>query len=1213
MSKKLFLLAGIMTLLVSCHSEIDELGIVPSSLMIRLEGELGEATRVDNNGFCDGDQIGLYGVNYTNSNSAAGILYNEGNQVDNARYTYDEKNRQWNSTGSIYYKDAETNIDLYAYYPYGSPENVNDYEFEVAVDQSNVGISNGYAKSDFLWGKTENVVPSNDKVKIRFSHRLANAYVVLTEGEGFEEGEFDALEKSVLVSNTIRTASIDLATGIATPVGEASNESIVMRATDDGFQAIVVPQTVQGGTALYTITIDGISYKFSRSESFTFNAGKQSKFTIDISKKSMTGEYVFTLADCEIIDWANDIETHAGEARQYYVVYQEEPGTLGDILRKDKKNPNAIKSLKISGNIDARDFGFMRDSMAVLQAVNLKESHIVAGWTWHIERNGEHRSLYFSGEMPVNDQDRWNMVYEKYPELSSGGWGWYNPEGYNGDEIPANAFGQDSWTGKDKSTLVYFSFPEKVKKIGKNAFKGTLLSGALVIPNDVVEIGENAFQSTDITSLELPHNLIKIGGWAFSGCASLGGNLSLPETLEELGEYAFDGCKLLTGTLSIPSKITKIPNGCFSNCGFTGSLVIPEGIVEIGDNAFSSCRSLSGHLSLPISLKAIGGGAFSYCRLQGELVIPSQIQVVKGGCFSDNEFSSIVFAENSELLKIESSAFSGNWRLTEPIVLPEGLLTIGSNAFAWCRTIPSLIIPSTVNTIGESAFSDCYGLTSFVCKVITPPALGNNVFNGVPKDNLTLEVPEISVSKYQTSAGWRDFRRISAHHDFAISRPLMRALNKEYTKTYVLRAPANQAWSVESKPDWITVSPISGVGKQEVTITFNEMAESDANVVEVESKDQWGNTTYDNFEGRAGEIVFLLNDKNYRSTMKVEQYDYEHYDGELIVNQRATKGAGVNIVFMGDCFDARDIAKGTYIDGINEAIGYYFDIEPYKTYKDYFNVYTVVGMSPDSGVGTVNTVKEAKFGSMYSLDGVCPNETITFENAMKAETVNANNINQTLVVMVENTTDYGGVCYMWGDGSAIAVCPMSRDEYPFDFRGLVQHEAGGHGFAKLADEYIYHNAFIESCTCICCPHLEGCWGFKYCKDLGWYRNLSTNADMKTVEWSHFIFHPDYSNIVDMYEGGFFHTRGIYRSEPNSCMNNNIPYYSAIQRQEMVERIMRYAGEEFSLEEFYANDVRDASNNNTTRVSIEFEETPATRAAAAKQMVPRIMGDKPKLK
>ena len=53
-----------------------------------------------------------------------------------------------------------------------------------------------------------------------------------------------------------------------------------------------------------------------------------------------------------------------------------------------------------------------------------------------------------------------------------------------------------------------------------------------------------------------------------------------------------------------------------------------------------------------------------------------------------------------------------------------------------------------------------------------------------------------------------------------------------------------------------------------------------------------------------------------------------------------------------------------------------------------------------------------------------------------------------------------------------------------------------------------------------------------------------------------------------------HTRGIYRSEATSCMNNNIPYYSAISRQAIVERIKEYAGEEFTLESFYALDKDD---------------------------------------
>ena len=1217
MKHKLFLLAGIMALMMSCHSDIDELGVSSSSFMIRLDGELGETTRIDDNGFCDGDQIGLYGVNYTNSNSTAGVLLDEGNQVNNARYTYDGKNRLWNSTGSIYYKDANTNIDLYAYYPYGAPESVNDYAFEVAYDQTGEGVSDGYSKSDFLWGKTENVVPSNDKVKIRFSHRLSNAIVILTQGEGFTEGEFEALEKSVLVSNTIRTASIDLATGSAVADGEVSAEGIVMRATGDDFRAIVVPQTIKGGVALYTITVDGISYRFKPSNDFTFEAGKQSKFTIEVSKKSMTGEYEFALVDTDIVNWVSDIETHAGEARQYYVVHQEKSGTLGELIRADKKNPNKIKNLKIVGKIDPRDFGFMRDSMEILQAVNLKESEIVAGWSWNIDiydGQGMHVE-WFEGEMPSNHQDRYDTLKERYPDWDGGSTG-YEPQACNANEIPAYAFGlnENYWDPNGKSSLVYFSFPEKVTKIGAWAFSGTMLSGALVIPNDVTEIGNGAFCKTNITSLELPHNLKSIGNDAFYQCKSLSGSLNLPESLESLGTQSFRDCSMLTGTFTIPSKLKEIPNDCFIGCSFTGSLIIPEGVVRIGSQAFHG--QFNGQLSLPNSLKEIGDNAFGGCGFQGELFIPKQIQVIPDYCFQSNSFSNIVFAEGSELLKIGEAAFNNNQRITDPVVLPEGLTTIGNMAFGHCcgssgnSGIQSVTIPSTVITIGDSAFANCYGFTSMVSSAVVPPILGSGVFNGVPKDNFTMEVPEQSVSRYQTAMGWSDFRRISAHHDFAISRSQLRTLNAEYSKTYILRAPAGLAWSIESKPDWVTVTPSSGVGKTEVKITVNEMAAND-NTFDVSYNDQWGNSYTDTYNGRAGEIVFLLNDKDYRSTMKVEQYDYEHYDGEVIVNQKATKGKGVNLVFMGDCFDARDIATGKYLDGINEAIGYYFGIEPYKSYKEYFNVYTVVGMSSDSGVGTVNTIKEAKFGSQYALEGIQPDVATTFEYAMKAETVNENNINQSLVVMVENTEDYGGICYMWCDGSAIAICPMSRDAYPFDFRGIVQHEAGGHGFAKLADEYIYHNAFIESCKCCCCYHLPEFYAGKAC---GWYRNLSTNGDMKTVEWSHLIFHPDYSNIVDMYEGGFYHTRGIYRSEANSCMNNNIPYYSAIQRQEMVERIKRYAGEEFSLEDFYAKDVRDASNNDfTTRGSLEVEDTAASRASAAKQMPPKIMGDKPIIK
>ena len=174
--------------------------------------------------------------------------------------------------------------------------------------------------------------------------------------------------------------------------------------------------------------------------------------------------------------------------------------------------------------------------------------------------------------------------------------------------------------------------------------------------------------------------------------------------------------------------------------------------------------------------------------------------------------------------------------------------------------------------------------------------------------------------------------------------------------------------------------------------------------------------------------------------------------------------------------------------------------------------------------------------------------------------------------MVPNSTDYGGICQMWADGAAIAFCPMSTYGYPLDTRGVIQHEAGGHGFGKLGDEYIYHNAFIDFCDCTCCGHVEA---LGYYFSLGWFENLSLTGKMHEVPWSHLIFDDRYSDIVDIFEGGYMHTRGVYRSEQNSCMNNDIPYYSTISREAIVKRIKAYAGETYSFEEFVANDSREA--------------------------------------
>ena len=1114
----------------------------PNLIPLNIDGSINQIqTKVNAAGFVDKDALGLFAVNYSEENTVAGTLADNGNQADNVKYVFDEAANKWTPTKKVYYKDVNTNVDLYLYYPHqSSVTEVNAANFEVQKDQSSAATASslsGYEASDFLWGKAVNITPSENKVAVQLSHKMAAVNVVLVEKEGFAEGEFASLEKSIILTNTTRKAKINFATGEVSALGNAQQDGIVMCPQSSGsFRAVVVPQTVEAGEKLFEITIDGVSYGFRNSAaSVTYAAGKQTDVTINIKKKTPAGEYELTLGDIKIADWTEDKNTHGGEARQYFVVNLTEAGTLGKVIRSFKKNPDKIRNLKVSGPITTADFKFMCDSMAILEAINLKETKVV------------------NADYHVNGYD-----YTKHLD----------------DIIPHDAF-------RNKKSLSHFSFPERITSICSSAFIATNLSGALIIPDDVIEIGEDAFSGTLIGSVALSPRLEKIYDNAFLNCNSLTGTLNLPETLTYVGNQAFGDCSF-TGELHLPNSLEYIGRRAFCSAGnFVGNLRLPDKLKVVSESSFGGC-GFTGQLDLNNAVE-FGSGAFGGCLFWGDLIIPEGTIEIPGyflSASSEGRLNGIVFPKT--LRRIGDSAFSGQSRLRN-ISISEGLVSIGATAF-YRTDLFSLELPSTIQTINKNAFSACFNLSNITCHAVEPPAVMDGAFVGVAKDNFTVEVPAQSVTRYKTESGWSDFRRIAAHYDFSVSRDRVRTLNAAESRTLILRAPANFNWRIESKPDWVTVTPASGTGKADITVSVNEMART-TDQFEV-NEGTFNSPTYKKYPGRSGEIVFRLEDKDYTCTLDVEQYDAEYSDGEVMTLNTATKGPGIDIVFIGDGYDAKDIAKGTFKQNTEDGFKHFFGIEPYSTYKDYFNVYAVVSKSDDSGIGTVNTVIDTKFGSYFTQNRIkAPSADKCFTWAKRADA--SMDLSKSLVIMLMNTSTYEGVTMMYGDGSAIACCPVSTDAYPYDFRGIIQHEAGGHGFGKLGDEYIYHNAFIQTCNCPDgCEHPRGdddtMTSYGIYKSKGWYKNLSMTADAKQVPWAHLIYHKNYSDKVDMYEGGYMHTRGVYRSEATSCMNNNIPYYSAISRQAIVERIKAYAGEAFDFDDFVAKDSFEVGTKSLAR-------------------------------
>jgi hypothetical protein len=102
-----------------------------------------------------------------------------------------------------------------------------------------------YEASDFLWAKAKNITPTEKGVNLRFKHKMSSVRVRLVQGDGWaDEVEFAAVKKEILVSNTIRKSTIDLATGEVTPTGDVPLDGVIPVKDGDAFRAIVVPQSV---------------------------------------------------------------------------------------------------------------------------------------------------------------------------------------------------------------------------------------------------------------------------------------------------------------------------------------------------------------------------------------------------------------------------------------------------------------------------------------------------------------------------------------------------------------------------------------------------------------------------------------------------------------------------------------------------------------------------------------------------------------------------------------------------------------------------------------------------------------------------------------------------------------------------------------------------------------------------------------------------------
>ena len=242
----------------------------------------------------------------------------------------------------------------------------------------------------------------------------------------------------------------------------------------------------------------------------------------------------------------------------------------------------------------------------------------------------------------------------------------------------------------------------------------TSTDGNIVTPNDVNVFGASIVSNTYENGV---------------------GTITFDAPITSIGEEAFQYCSSLT-SITIPNSVTSIGNLAFRGCLCLSSITIPNSVTNIESHAFRECSSLKS-ITIPSSVTGIGKGAFegafeNYCGLVS-ITVDSDNRIYDS---RENCNAIIETATNTLVVGCQNT------------IIPNSVTIIGERAFRG-STFTSITIPSSVTSIEYLAFFECDSLDAIYMEAITPPTLGNQVFDGAA--SFSMHIPCGSLAAYEAS------------------------------------------------------------------------------------------------------------------------------------------------------------------------------------------------------------------------------------------------------------------------------------------------------------------------------------------------------------------------------------------------------------------------------------------------------------------------------
>ena len=195
--------------------------------------------------------------------------------------------------------------------------------------------------------------------------------------------------------------------------------------------------------------------------------------------------------------------------------------------------------------------------------------------------------------------------------------------------------------------------------------------------------------------------------------------------------------------------VTEIADSAFKGDLNVVTVCFPSTLRRIGAGAFKECKNMIS-ADIPDSVTYIGPTAFWWCVKLESVHLPKGIRRIPMACFSISALREVNVPEGVESIGFD--AFAKCDSLTA-ISLPNSLRVIERGVFWQCHGLKRIDIPANVAEIGQYNFLGCASL-EVIRNLSVVPQNVIDVFDVKKAHRVKLEVPASAVEAYRHSAVW---------------------------------------------------------------------------------------------------------------------------------------------------------------------------------------------------------------------------------------------------------------------------------------------------------------------------------------------------------------------------------------------------------------------------------------------------------------------------